>query len=186
MSVCGSVHCALRKRPAPPGERKRRRRSKDSDFKTHLIEKQRLRHSYWVSEKQFRRYVREAMRQKGVTGENLMRLLELRLDTMVHRMGFAPTLPSARQLVVHGHVEVNGKKVDRPSSQVKRGDDVALRERSRNIPLVREGLKRGARPPYVSVDEDALRGTLQAEPFRRDIPVMVNDSLVVEYYTKYL
>jgi len=101
-------------------------------------------------------------------------------------MGFAPTLPSARQLVSHGHVTVNGRKVDRPSCLVSAGDTVAIREKSKHIPLLREGLRRVVRPPYLSVDEDALRGTVQSEPYSRDIPVKVDDSLVVEYYTKYL
>jgi small subunit ribosomal protein S4 len=164
-------------------------RRKLSDYKARLLEKQKLRFAYWVSERQFRGYVKRAFKTPGVTGENLLQLLERRLDNLVYRLGFAPTIPAARQLVAHGHVTVNGRKMDRPSYLVEPGTVISLKETSKSLPLVKDGLVRGtARPTllYLEVDRDAVRGRLVAVPRRSEIPLPVDDGLVVEFYQKYL
>jgi len=164
-------------------------RRKLSDYKARLLEKQKLRFAYWVSERQFRGYVKRAFKTPGVTGENLLQLLERRLDNLVYRLGFAPTIPAARQLVAHGHVTVNGRKMDRPSYLVEPGTVISLKETSKSLPLVKDGLVRGtARPTllYLEVDRDAVRGRLVAVPRRSEVPVPVDDGLVVEFYQKYL
>ena len=140
-SVCGSDRCALLRRKTPPGMHSELRR-KVSEFKKRLIEKQKLRFSYWVSEKQFRNYVKEAFKKPGIPGETLLSLLERRLDNVVYRLGFAPTLMAGRQLVVHGHVLVNGRKVDRPSYPLRPGEMVELKQKSKKMALVEEGLAR--------------------------------------------
>jgi small subunit ribosomal protein S4 len=164
-------------------------RGKPSDFKVRLLEKQKLRFAYWISERQFRGYVKKAFRTPGITGESLFQLLERRVDNLVWRLGFAPTIPAARQLVSHGHVTVNGKKVDRPSYLVRPGSIVSIKERSKGLPLVKDGLVRStARPTllYLEVDRDEVRGKLVAMPRRSEIPLPVDESLVVEFYQKYL
>jgi small subunit ribosomal protein S4 len=164
-------------------------RRKMSDYKKRLIEKQRLRFSYWVSERQFRNYVKEAFKKKGISGETLLSLLERRLDNVVYRLGFAPTLLSARQLVVHGHVLVNGRKVDRPSYALRPGEVVSIKEKSKKMPLVEEGLARSpARPlfPYLEVDKENLKGKLTSIPERTQIPLEVNEGLIIEHYTRYI
>jgi small subunit ribosomal protein S4 len=160
-----------------------------SDYKMRLLEKQKLRYSYWVSERQFRRYVKKAIRKRGVSGENLLQLLERRLDTLVYRLGFAPSILAARQLVVHGHILVEGNKVDRPSYGVKPGAVVTLKEGSKKIPLVQDALVRSqARPElsYVQLDKSKLQGSLSAIPKREEIPLPIDEGLVVEYYAKYI
>jgi small subunit ribosomal protein S4 len=164
-------------------------RRKISDYKKRLLEKQRLRFSYWVSEKQFRNYVKEAFQKPGVPGETLLSLLERRLDNMVYRLGFAPTLLAGRQLVVHGHVLVNGQKVNRPSYALRMGDVVSLKEKSKKMLLVEEGLARSpALPylPYLEVDKENLKGRLTSIPERNQIPLEVNEGLIMEHYTRYL
>ena len=187
-SVCGSEHCALAKRNTPPGMHPQLRR-KVSEFKKRLIEKQRLRFSYWISEKQFRNYVKEAFKKPGIPGETLMSLLERRLDNVIYRLGFAPTLLSARQLVVHGHVQVNGRKVDRPSYALRPGEVVELNEKSKKLVIVEEGLARSpARPifAYLEVDEENVKGKLTSVPERAQIPVEINEGLIMEHYTRYI
>jgi len=187
-SACGSERCALQRRDTPPGMHTDLRR-KMNDYKKRLIEKQRLRFSYWVSEKQFRNYVKEAFQKPGIPGKTLLSLLERRLDNMVYRLGFAPTLLTARQLVVHGHVLVNGRKVDRPSYALRVGDVVSLREKSKKMLPVEEGLARSpARPllPYLEVDRENLKGRLTSIPERDQIPLEVNEGLIIEHYTRYL
>ena len=187
-SVCGSDRCALLRRGAPPGMHPALRR-KMSDYKKRLMEKQKLRFSYWVSEKQFRNYVKEAFKKPGIPGETLISLLERRLDNVVYRLGFAPTLLSARQLVVHGHVLVNGRKVDRPSYTLRPGEALALKEKTREMLLVGEGLARSpARPvlPYIQVDKENFKGMLTSIPERSQIPLEINKTLIMEHYTRYL
>jgi small subunit ribosomal protein S4 len=160
-----------------------------SDYKIRLLEKHKLRYSYWVSERQFRRYVKRALSQHGIAGENLLRLLERRLDNLVYRLGFAPSIPAARQLVVHGHIFVNGEKVDRPSYSVRAGEVISVKESSKKMPLVQEALVRSqARPElsYVKVDKKNLLGSLIAIPSREEIPLPLDEGLVVEYYAKYI
>jgi small subunit ribosomal protein S4 len=187
-SVCGSDRCALLRRETPPGMHPDLRR-KMSDYKKRMIEKQRLRFSYWVSEKQFRNYVKEAFKKPGIPGETLVSLLERRLDNVVYRLGFTPTLLAARQLVVHGHVLVNGRKVDRPSYAMRPGEVVSLREKSRKMLIVEEGLARSpARPllPYLEVDKENLKGTMTSIPERAQIPLEINEALIMEHYTRYI
>jgi small subunit ribosomal protein S4 len=187
-SVCGSDRCALLKRETPPGMHPDLRR-KMSDYKKRLLEKQKLRFSYWVSEKQFRNYVKEAFKKPGIPGETLMSLLERRLDNVAYRLGFAPTLLAARQLVVHGHVLVNGRKVDRPSYALRPGEVVSLREKSKKMLIVEEGVARSpARPllPYLEVDKENLKGALTSIPERVQIPLEINEALIMEHYTRYI
>ncbi len=188
ISVCGSTHCALEKKNTPPGMHPQLRR-KVSDFKKRLIEKQKLRFSYWVPERQFRNYVKEAFRKKGISGETLVVLLERRLDSIVYRMGFAPSVPSARQMVVHGHILVNGRKVDQPSFSLREGDQVSVREKSKKMPLIEEGLAKSmARGPlpYIEVDKDNLKGTLISIPERPQIPLTIDEGIIVEHYARYI
>jgi small subunit ribosomal protein S4 len=164
-------------------------RRKMSNYKKRLIEKQRLRFSYWVSEKQFRNYVKEAFKKPGIPGETLLGLLERRLDNVVYRLGFAPTLLAARQLVVHGHVLVNDRKVDRPSYTLRPGETLSLKEKTWKMLLVEEGLaKSPARPdlPYLEVDKENLKGTLTSIPERNQIPLEINEALIMEHYTRYI
>ena len=187
-SVCGSDRCALLRRKAPPGMHPDLRR-KMSDYKKRLLEKQKLRFSYWVSEKQFRNYVKEAFKKPGIPGETLISLLERRLDNVIYRLGFAPTLLAARQLVVHGHVLVNGRKVDRPSYTLRPGETLSLKEKTRKMPLVEEGLARSlARPvlPYIQADKENLKGMLTSIPERNQIPLEINEALIMEHYTRYI
>ncbi len=187
-SVCGSDRCALLRRETTPGMHPDLRR-KVSDYKKRLIEKQKLRFSYWVSEKQLRNYVKDAFRKKGIPGETLISLLERRLDNIVYRLGFAPTLLAARQLVVHGHVLVNGRKVDRPSYTLRPGEVVSLREASEKMPIVEEGLARvPIRPvfPYLAVDKENRKGTLNSIPERAQIPLEIDEGLVMEHYARYI
>ena len=187
-SVCGSERCALSRRNTPPGMHPQLRR-KVSEFKKRLVEKQRLRFSYWVSEKQFRNYVKEAFKKPGIPGETLMSLLERRLDNVVYRLGFAPTLLTARQLVVHGHIRVNGRKVDRPSYGLRPGEVVELKEKSKKLIIVEEGLATSpARPilPYLEVDKENVKGKLISVPERAQIPLEINEALIMEHYTRYI
>jgi len=164
-------------------------RRKMSDYKKRLLEKQKLRFSYWVSEKQFRNYVKEAFKKPGIPGETLISLLERRLDNVVYRLGFAPTLLAARQLVVYGHVLVNGRKVDRPSYTLRPGETLSLKEKFRKMLLVEEGLARSpARPvlPYIQLDRENLKGMLTSVPERAQIPLQINEALIMEHYTRYI
>ena len=187
-SVCGSDRCALLRRKAPPGMHPDLRR-KMSDYKKRLLEKQKLRFSYWVSEKQFRNYVKDAFKKPGIPGETLISLLERRLDNLVYRLGLAPTLLAARQLVVHGHIRVNGRKVNRPSYSLRPGETISLKEEARKMTLVEEGLARSpARPalPYIQADKENLKGMLTSIPERNQIPLEINEALIMEHYTRYI
>ncbi len=187
-SVCGSSHCAILRRDTRPGMNPHSAR-KMSDYKIHLLEKQKLRFSYWISERQMRGYAKRAFRESGNTGENLLRTLERRLDNIVYRSGFAPNVSSARQMVVHGHIMVNGRKVDRPAYLIRKNDVISVGEKSKKMPLLEEGMVRAlARPKltYLDVDEENLSGTLTEIPSRAQIPLAINGGLVVEYYAKYI
>jgi small subunit ribosomal protein S4 len=160
-----------------------------SDFKKRLLEKQKLRFSYWLNEGQFRNYVKKASARPGVAGETLLGLLERRLDNVVYRLGFAPTLLSARQLVTHGHIRVNDRKVSIPSYLVREREEISLTEKSKKMALVEEGIaKSKARPmpSYLAFDKDTLKGNLTSIPTRNQIPIEINEALVMEHYTKYL
>ena len=183
--LCGLPNCPALRRPYPPGQHGRGPRRRMSEYGKQLLEKQKLRFIYGVNERQLRNYYARAARVAGRTGERLVQLLETRLDNLVYRMGFARTLPAARQLVVHGHVQVNGRKVDRPGFHVRPGDVVAIREKSRDLEPVRLGLEAAATPPpYLEVDPESRRGRLVRLPRRDEVPLKVNEGLVVEFYAR--
>jgi small subunit ribosomal protein S4 len=166
-----------------------RRRSKVSDYKIRLQEKQKLRFHFGVLERQFRKYVSQAAREKGPTGENLVRLLESRLDNIVWRLGLAPTIPAARQMVVHQHMTVDGQRVDRPSFQVKPGMQIAVRAKSMQKPFIQAALEASAsriRPSYLEFDPAKATGTLSIAPTRHDLPFEVNTQAVIEFYSQQL
>ncbi|MBO8141078.1 MAG: 30S ribosomal protein S4 [Firmicutes bacterium] len=183
--ICGSPKCPALKRPYPPGQHGRGPRRKLSEYGRQLLEKQKLKAIYGISETQLRNLFRNAARHRGRTGELLLQMLETRLDNIVYRMGLAPTLPSARQLVTHGHVTVDGRKVDIPSYRVQPGQRVGMAEKSRNLGLVVSSLESTpSRVPYVEVDPESRSGTLLRLPSREEIPIKVNETLVVEFYAR--
>ena len=184
---CHSDRCAIEKRNYPPGEHGQARSNRRSNYRVQLREKQKLRRMYMILERQFRNYFYRAAQMKGITGENLLRLLEGRLDNMVFRMGFAPSRATARQLILHNHFEVNGRKVNIPSYQVLPGDRVSPREKSSSLLVIEESLKGyGSRGtvPYVSVDVAKKEGTYTELPTRDVIPVPIEENLIVELYSK--
>jgi len=184
---CYSEKCALDRKGYAPGQHGQNpRRRKGSEFGLQLREKQKLRRIYGILERQFRNYFQKAERQKGITGENLLRMLECRLDNLVYRLGFAPSRNAARQLVRHGHFEVNQKKTNIPSCQVKPSDIIAVREKSRNLDIIHAALKeaRGADLPYLRLDKAKLLGELLELPKRTDIPILAQEQLIVELYSK--
>ncbi len=186
---CLSPKCALERRPYPPGlhGRKAQFRRKQSDYGLQLRAKQKARRVYGVLERQFRRYFREAERQRGLTGTNLLIILESRLDNVVYRLGFATSRPQARQFVRHGHLEVNGRKVNIPSYLVQPGDVVAVRPRSRNKTVFKEiatDLEHRPVPDWLSRDEETVSGRIMALPEREDIDIAINEQLIVEYYSR--
>jgi small subunit ribosomal protein S4 len=177
----------LEKRNYPPGQHgnggKFRRRI--SDYGIHLKEKQKLRYTYLLMERQFRNYFAKADKMQGMTGVNLLQLLEKRLDTVVYRMGFARTIMQARQFVNHGHIKVNGKKVDIPSFLVKQGDVVEIKEKSRNMIAIQEAMDSSADVyPWLQVEREKFMGTFMDIPLREQIPVNIDERLIVEYYSK--
>ena len=177
------------KRPFPPGQHGARRKGKMSNFKERMIEKQKLRFHYGIQEKQFRRYMVEAARLKGATGRNLITLLESRLDNVVWRLGLARTIPSARQMVVHGHVTINGVRTDRPNAQVKPGDVVAVHTKVRQKSFVAERLEHAASrvtPGYLQFDPATFSGKMVIRPEREDLPFECNPQAIVEYYSQQL
>lgn len=183
---CYSPKCAIDRRGYAPGQHGQMRR-KLSEYGLQLREKQKARRIYGVLERQFKNYFDKAVRQKGVTGENLLRLLETRLDNVVFRMGFASSRPQARQIVRYGHVEVNGKRVTIPSYQVKEKDVVSIREKSRSLPFFKEISEAGAAkvvPGWLSVNFETLTGEIVSLPKREDIDVPIQEHLIVELYSK--
>jgi small subunit ribosomal protein S4 len=185
-SRCYTKKCAFERRPTPPGQHGVRRR-KMGEFGVQLREKQKVRRVYGVHERQFRNYFRVAATHSGVTGEYLLRSLELRLDNAVYRMGFASSRAQARQLVGHGHFAVNGRPTDVPSYQLKPGDRVEVREsRASREPfkLAKETLRSHQAPDWVSVDAAKLAGTIVDAPRRDQMPQDLNEQLVVEYYSR--
>jgi small subunit ribosomal protein S4 len=185
-SRCYTKKCAFERRPTPPGQHGVRRR-KMGEFGVQLREKQKVRRVYGVHERQFRNYFRVAATHSGVTGEYLLRSLELRLDNAVYRMGFASSRAQARQLVGHGHFAVNGRPTDVPSYQLKPGDRVEVREsRASREPfkLAKETLRSHQAPDWISVDAAKLAGTIVEAPRRDQMPQDLNEQLVVEYYSR--
>jgi small subunit ribosomal protein S4 len=186
-SRCYSEKCAFERRPYAPGQHGHTMRRKVSEYGVQLREKQKVRRTYGVLESQFRNYFKEAARQKGVTGENLLVLLETRLDNIVYRLGFAPSRKSARQLVRHRHFTVNSHIVDVPSYHLRPTDVVQVREKSRQLDIIHLALKdsdRSADLPWLRLNKAALQGELLENPKRTDIPVNVSEQLIVELYSK--
>jgi small subunit ribosomal protein S4 len=183
--LCQSKKCPVDRRPYPPGDHGRGR-IRESDYLIQLREKQKLRTMYGVLEKQFRIYYQLAARQPGVTGENLLRLLEARLDNVVWRAGFAATRPQARQLVNHGHFQVNGSKVDIPSYRVRQGDVVTLKEASKELLIVQHSVDTlgFVIPEWLDVDHTARKITIRDLPSRAQIDTAINEQLIVELYSK--
>ncbi len=184
---CFKDSCPLNIRPYVPGEHGRDRRKKLIGYGQQLREKQKVKRYYGLLEKQFKNYFKIAERQKGITGENLLRLLERRLDNTIYRLGFASSRNQARQLVKHGHIRVNGKKVDIPSFLVKVGDEIELVENMRKNVFVESSLSlssgRGV-PKWLSLDRDNFKGKVIDLPERDDIGIEINEHLIVELYSK--
>ena len=178
---------ALDKRPYPPGDHGRtRRRGNVSEYLLQLQEKQKARFTYGLTERQFRNIFKEASRRQGVTGENMLRYLELRLDNVVYRAGWAATRPQARQLVNHGHIDVNGRRVNIPSYRLRKGDTVTLRPKTRDMVVVQwnlDVLDRQA-PAWIDMVEDGFGATVRELPIREQIDVPVREQLIVELYSK--
>ena len=175
----------LARRPYGPGQHGNGRRGKLSDYGIQLTEKQKVRFLYGMNERQFKNTFRKAEKIKGVKGTNFLRLLESRLDNLVYRTGFASTRRGARQLVNHGHVTVNGKKVDIPSYQVKVGDVISLRDKDKNLKVVAESLSKvNKRVDFIKYDEKKMECTYVRLPERNELNADINESLIVEFYNK--
>ena len=184
---CFTDKCPIEKRNFAPGQHGKDRKAKIVGYGLQLREKQKAKRMYFTQEGQFRSYYERAQRSKGVTGELLLQQLERRLDNVVYRLGFAVARRQARQLVRHGHVTVNGRKLDIPSYQVNAGDEIAIRERSNKLVVV-EGAKEFAShqtaPGWLEIDRDAYKGRVLALPKREDINLPINEQLIVELYSK--
>ena len=181
---CTSKKCAMDRRPVPPGPHGLGRK-KASEYNIQLREKQKVRRAYGLLEKQFHAYYEEAERMKGVTGENMLTLLEKRLDNVVYRMGIGSSRAQSRQIVNHGHITVNGKTVDIPSYQVKLGDEIAVKENKADNALFKE--LRGAKivmPKWVEFDTETFKGKIIDNPKRDDIDLNINEQLITELYSK--
>jgi len=185
---CHSEKCAIEKRNFVPGQHGKDRKAKIVGYGLQLREKQKVRRVYGVLERQFRSYYEKAAHQKGITGENLMSSLERRLDSVIYRMGLGTSRAQARQVVRHGHVEVNGRKCNIPSALVKVGDVVSIRESSKNNPTVltaRDATAHAPAPNWIDVDREALRGRITGLPQRADlVQIQMNEQLIVELYSK--
>jgi small subunit ribosomal protein S4 len=183
--LCQAKRCPVERRPYPPGQHGRGR-IKESDYQLQLREKQKLRAMYGVLERQFRRYYEAATRQPGITGENLLRILESRIDNVVWRAGFAATRPQARQLVNHGHFRVNGSKVDIPSYQLKAGDVVSTKDRSRDLLIIQHSLDTISHPvpEWLSVNGDERSVTVLSLPDRSQIDTSIREQMIVELCSK--
>ena len=183
---CDSMKCPIERRPYPPGEHGRDRMRQGSEYLAQLREKQKARRIYGVLEKQFRNLYAEAVRQEGITGENLLRMLEQRLDNIAYRAGWGSSRNQARQLVRHGHVKVNGKRVTIPSYQVRKGDVVSLKDKSRNMIVIRHNVDTLDRsvPPWLESAAEGYEVTVRDLPMREHIDVPVREQLIVELYSK--
>ncbi len=185
---CHSEKCAIEKRNFIPGQHGKERAKKIVGYGLQLREKQKVRRVYGVLEAQFRSTFEKASLAKGITGENLMSALERRLDSVVYRMGFGTSRAQARQIVRHGHIDVNGRKCDIPSAQVKIGDLVAVRETSKNNPAIlaaRDATAHAPAPNWIDVDRESLKGRIQSLPKREDlVQIQLNEQLIVELYSK--
>lgn len=183
---CYTDKCAIKRRNYPPGQHGQGR-TKTTNYGVQLREKQKVRRIYGILENQFRGYFQRADRMKGVTGENLLFLLERRMDNFVYRLGFAASRIEARQLVRHGHFTLNGRKVTIPSIQVKAGDVLELREKSRKVSSISESLEAVVRrgiPQWLELDKGAFKGVVKTLPVREDITMPIQEQLIVELYSK--
>lgn len=184
---CYTDKCAVERRPYAPGQHGQGRRRKPTEYGTQLREKQRAKNMYGVLERQFRKYFTMADSMKGVTGENLLVLLERRLDNMVYRMGFARSRNQARQLVMHGHFSVNGRRVTIPSYLTRQGDGVQVRDRSRKMTAITEAMeaveRRGV-PEWLMLEKDKFEAKVMAFPTRDQLTMPLNEQLIVELYSK--
>ena len=184
---CFGDKCGFERRPYPPGQHGQRRGGKLSDYRSQLREKQKVKRIYGILEKQFRTYYYRAEKKKGITGTNLLILLECRLDNVVYRMGFASSRKQARQLIRHGHFLVNERKVNIPSYQVAVGDVTQVRTEGRNIPSIMEAMETVVRrgiPTWMEVVKDEFKGTVKDYPKREDLTMPIQEQLIVELYSK--
>lgn len=183
---CFGDKCAIERRPYPPGQAGKKR-PRDSEYRLQLREKQKTKRIYGMLEKQFRSYYDVANRQPGVTGENLLRLLELRLDNVVYRLGFAKSRDEARQIVRHGHIRVNGSRVDIPSYRVRAGDLVSVAPKSKDLLVIKVSIiasEHSSVPGWLEVDIEKLQGSVIALPARDQMDITVREHLIVELYSK--
>jgi small subunit ribosomal protein S4 len=184
---CYKEKCAIERRNAPPGQHGMGRRRKVRAYGLQLREKQKLRRIYGLLEGQFHRTFTEASRRRGVTGDNLLQFLELRLDSVVYSLGFATSRNQARQLVRHGHIDVDGRRVNIPSFRVRAGMEISVRERSRKNELIKEAIEfaqgRGV-PPWLELDSGSLTGKVTELPTREDIRFPIQEQLIVELYSR--
>ncbi len=186
LDLPGLSRKTMQKRPFPPGQHGQRRRGRRSDYGIQLVEKQKLRYNYGLGERQLRRLMKEARRSKAATGDKLAELVERRLDNVLFRAGFAPTIPAARQMVNHSHFLVNGKKVNIPSFRVKVGDEITLRNRSKDLKIVEANLGQPSLsiPDWMEMDNSRKTARIRALPTVESIPFEVDLQAVVEYYSK--
>lgn len=183
---CFTDKCAIEQREYPPGQHGQGR-VRTTEYRIHLREKQKVRYTYGVSEAQFRKYYDMAKRRKGVTGEQLLQLLERRLDNIVYRLGFSQSRNGARQLISHGHITVNGHKVNIPSFLVYAGDEVEVKEKSKKLDVIGASLENREQrgfSEWLEVDKDAKKGKVKALPERKDMPMSVQETLIIEYYSR--
>lgn len=184
---CYSDKCAYDRRSYPPGQHGQRRGGKISDYGLQLREKQKVKRMYGLSEKQFRLFFHRADRGKGVTGTNLLVMLERRLDNVVYRLGFANSRAQARQLVKHDHFLINGRKVNIPSYQVSAGEVVEVREKSKEIAAISEAMEaviRRSMPQWLELDKEAMKGSIRTLPVRDDITMPIQENQIIEFYSK--
>ena len=186
---CKSDRCPINRKRAAPGKDPKARAGKRSDYGTQLREKQKLRRTYGMQEKQFHLFFERALRMPGITGENLFVQLERRLDNVVYRLHFASSRSQARQIVSHGHILVNGRKINIPSYLVKANDEISVTDKSRGMTLVKDSLKEFGKSglmPWLSLDPDAMKGKFLAAPQRSDITDLgdIKEQMIVEYYSK--
>ena len=184
---CFSDKCPIEDRNYPPGQHGLSRRSRISDYAIQLREKQKVRKTYGVLENQFRRYFEEASRKTGVTGDNLVKLLERRFDNTVYRLGLAPSRKAARQLILHRHFTVNGNSVNIPSYLLKSGDSIQVRDKSKKLELIHDSMKRikdNMMVSWLTLDKANMKGVFMKEPERTEVPFIANEQLIVELYSK--
>ena len=184
---CYTDKCGVERRAYAPGQHGQARRRKQSNYGEQLREKQKVKRIYGIAERQFRGYYYKALRLKGVTGENLLVLLERRLDNIVYRFGFASDHAEARQLVRHGHFSVNGKRVNIPSYLVRSGDTVEVREKSKKVKRIEESMgaidRRGV-PQWIDLEKDGFKGVIKQMPAREDVTLPIREQLIIELYSK--